>query len=68
MADQFDQAQRIDELMRDSARAAQQKQAARTPPAVPTGECLNPLCGEPVGPPKLFCNSGCAAQHAKFQK
>ena len=65
MADQFDQAQRIDQLMADSARAHQEKKAAAEPKLLPTGECQNPACGEPVPAPKLFCNAECAKQHAR---
>lgn len=28
----------------------------------PTGECLNPKCGELVEPPRLFCNSDCSTE------
>lgn len=65
MADQFDNAQRIDQLMTESARAHQAKLAASEPKLDPTGECQNPMCGEPVEPPRLFCNAKCASEHAR---
>ena len=65
MADQFDQAQEIDALMAASARAQQEKKAAKEPKLEATGECLNPLCGEPVDAPKLFCGPNCAKEHAR---
>jgi len=68
MADQFDQAQETEALMTSSALAAQAKRAACAPAVEATGECQNPLCGEPVEHPKLFCDAKCAAAHAKRSK
>lgn len=77
MADQFDQAQEIDALMRSSAMAQQAKKAAAMPKLEPTGECQNPACGEPLRRVRnpagelampLFCNADCAKQHARCSK
>lgn len=68
MADQFDQAQAIDLLMTESARAQQTKRALKEPKLEPEGECLNPRCGEPLDPPRLFCGPTCAQEHARYSK
>jgi hypothetical protein len=71
MADQFDQAQEIDALMRSSAIAQQAKKAAASPKLEAIGECHNPLCGEPFEGDdiaKLFCGPKCAAEHARRSK
>jgi hypothetical protein len=66
MADQFDQAQAIDLLMAESALAQHAKKAAAEPKLLATGECLNPMCCEPLTlAGQLFCNSGCAKEHAR---
>ena len=48
--------------------AAQKKRAASAPKLQPSGECQNERCGEefPPGDQRLFCDSVCAAAHAKF--
>jgi hypothetical protein len=68
MTDTFDQAQATEALETDAALRAQQLRAALAPRVDPTGECLNPLCGEPVESPKLFCNANCAQEHARRSK
>jgi hypothetical protein len=68
MADQFDQASETEALSISSALAAQAKRAAAAIPLAATGECQNPLCGEPLDPPRLFCGSRCAAEHSKRRK
>jgi hypothetical protein len=68
MADLFDQAQETDALLVSSALAAQRARAASTAQPDPTGECLNPLCGEPLDMPRLFCGPKCATEHARYSK
>jgi hypothetical protein len=70
MADQFDAASDIEMRDRELRLAAQLAKAAAMPRLIPTGECLNPRCGEAfeVGSLKLFCNSKCAQQHSIFQR
>jgi hypothetical protein len=68
VADQFDQAQRIDGLMAESALALHQKNAAKEPKLKPNGECWNPLCGEPLVGAALFCGPSCAQEHARRSK
>jgi hypothetical protein len=65
MADQFDRAQDEDARQTAFAIAAQQRQAASAPKLEATGECLNPLCGEDLDPPRLFCGPSCAQEHAR---
>jgi hypothetical protein len=68
MADVFEQAQEREQLDRQQALKAQQLMAAAAPKLLPTGECQNPLCGEPVDGERLFCGAACAAEHAKRVK
>jgi hypothetical protein len=68
MTDLFDHAQATEALETDAALRAQQLRAALAEKVQPTGECLNPLCGEPLDPPQLFCNSQCAREHARRSK
>lgn len=68
MTDPFDQASATEALTLSVALEAQQRRAAATPRPDPTGECLNPLCGEPVAAPRLFCGQNCAAVHARYNK
>lgn len=65
MSDQFDQAQETEALLISSALAAQAKRAACSIQLEAIGECHNPLCGEPLELPKLFCGPKCAAEHSK---
>lgn len=66
VADQFDQSQETEALHIAAALAAQARRVA--PVVLHDGYCKNPLCGEPVEAPKLFCDAKCAAQHAKRSK
>lgn len=68
MADEIQQAQ--DHALREveRARKAQQLMAASMPKLQPSGECLNPLCGEPLEGVQLFCGPACAKEHAKRVK
>lgn len=68
MADQFDQATETEALSLSAALAAQAARAANAPKVEPTGECLNPLCGEPLAHPRLFCGANCAAEYASRRK
>lgn len=68
MADEFDRAQELDALAVTSAMNLQRKLAAAAPKLTATGECLNPLCGEPLDPPQLFCGPQCAQEHARRSK
>lgn len=79
MADILDQAQDSLEREEQAAQAARQAQAAWDAAHAPdpTGECLNPLCGEPLDPVPdghggavmpLFCGPACAKEHAKRVK
>ena len=68
MADEFDRAQELDALAVTSALNHHAKLAARAPKLAHTGECHNPLCGEPLESPRLFCGPKCAQQHAKRSK
>lgn len=71
MADQFDRAQDENERMTGFYIHQQQTKAASEPKLAAIGECLNTACGEPFdGEPigRLFCNSGCAKEHAKRSK
>lgn len=68
MTDQFDQAQATEALETEAALRAHQLRAAAAEKVEPTGECLNPLCGEPLDPPQLFCGSQCAREHARRSK
>jgi hypothetical protein len=68
MTDLFDHAQATEALETDAALRAQQMRAALAEKVQPTGECLNPLCGEPLDPPQLFCGPKCAREHARRSK
>lgn len=68
MADQFERAQELDALNLASSLALQERRAASTPKLSHTGECQNPLCGEPLESPRLFCGPICAKQHARRSK
>jgi hypothetical protein len=68
MSDTFDQAQEREAIENATAVRIQQARAAKHEEPSPTGECMNPLCGEPVESPKLFCNSRCAQEHARRVK
>lgn len=68
MADLYDQAQDTDALLVASALAVQKTKAAAEPKLAATGECLNPLCGEPLPGPQLFCGASCAKEHARRSK
>jgi hypothetical protein len=68
MADDFERAQELDALAVVSARNLQERKAAREPKLEHTGECLNPLCGEPIESPRLFCGIPCAQEHARRSK
>lgn len=65
MADDLDRAQ--DEAARQTefALAQQMAAAARIPKLEATGECRNPLCGEELEKPRLFCGPKCATEHAR---
>lgn len=66
--DDFERAQEREQLDRQQALTAQQQSAAAMPKLQPTGECRNPLCCEPLDPPKLFCGPKCAEEHARRVK
>jgi hypothetical protein len=68
MTDLYDQASETEALALHTALLAQQAKAAATVQPVATGECLNPLCGEELEPPKLFCGPDCAREHARRSK
>lgn len=68
MADQFDQASETEALALSVALAVQAAKAASSAKPEPTGECLNPLCCEPLGHPRLFCGPKCAQEHARYSK
>jgi hypothetical protein len=68
MADVFDQAQDLVLRENELARMAQQRLASHAPKLEPTGECQNPLCGEPLDGARLFCGPDCAKEHAKRVK
>jgi hypothetical protein len=68
VADEFDRAQELDALAVTSALNLQRKLAANAPRLDHTGECQNPLCGEPLDPPQLFCGPSCAREHARRSK
>lgn len=68
MSDIFDQASETEALALSAALQAQQAKAAASVPLAATGECLNPLCGEELEPPKLFCGPDCAREHARRSK
>jgi hypothetical protein len=68
MTDLYDQASETEALALSAALLAQQAKAAATVQPVATGECLNPLCGEPLDPPQLFCGPQCAREHARRSK
>jgi len=68
MADVFDAAQEAEARETAHALAAQQARAASAPKLEATGECLNPLCGEELEPPRLFCGPSCAQEHARRSK
>jgi hypothetical protein len=68
MADDIERAQEADARNRAAALAAHQARAAAAEPLAATGECRNPLCGEPVETPRLFCGPACAQQHARYSK
>lgn len=66
--DQFDQAQESDARETEAAYRAQQARAANAVKLTATGECQNPMCGEELEPPRLFCGPKCAQQHARRTK
>lgn len=68
MSDIFDQAQDTEANETAAALLRQQMKAAATPHPDPTGECMNPLCCEPLDPPKLYCGPKCAQEHARRMK
>lgn len=68
MADQYDQASDTEALTLNVALLAQQAKAATTPKLEPVGECLNPICCEPLEEPRLFCGPKCAQEHARYTK
>lgn len=66
MADVFDQAQ--DRAQQDLEQCLQAARAAVAPKLKATGECRNPLCGEPLEAGRLFCGPACAQEHARRVK
>lgn len=69
MADQFDRAQDTDALITEDARERHALKAASELKLVPTGECQNPVCGEPFhNSARLFCGPICAQAHARQRK
>jgi hypothetical protein len=68
MPDLFDQAQDGEARENEAAMRAQRVRAEMAEPTKATGECLNPLCGEPLDPPQLFCGPNCAREHARRVK
>ncbi len=68
MTDTFDQASETEALTLSAALAAQAAKAAASTKLEPTGECLNPICGEPVDEPRLFCGPKCAQGYARYAK
>lgn len=58
----------LEQQTTELALAEQRAKAASAKKLHPTGECQNPLCGEPVEGERLFCGPICAKEHAKRVK
>lgn len=70
MPDFFDRASEHEQQALADQLHAQQLRAALTPKSAPSGECNNPKCGEefPLGDKRLYCDSNCAAEHARLMR
>lgn len=71
MADDIDRAQERDELNLKEALSVQRQRAMATAHLTPTGECLNPRCGEPFAAndaTRLFCGPDCEAEHRRVRR
>ena len=64
MADDVDNANEIQELFLERALASRKP----APQTLATGFCQNPLCGEYLGDPRLYCDGKCAGEAAKYGK
>lgn len=67
MPDFFDKASEHEQRALQDQLEAQRLRAACAPKLAPSGECMNPRCGEefPAGDPRVFCNAKCAVEHAR---
>lgn len=70
MADDFDRASDAEMRDRELLLKAHSALSALVTRMAPSGECHNPLCGEPFHPdsPKLFCDDKCAKQHSLYKR
>lgn len=67
MPDFFDKASDTEQQHLRDQLEAQRLRAAAAPRLAPVGHCRNVRCGEefPTGDSRLFCDSKCAAEHAR---
>lgn len=68
MPDDFDKASETEAKTLQDQLDAQRLRAACAPKLAPSGECMNPRCGEefPAGDPRVFCGAQCANEHARL--
>jgi hypothetical protein len=70
MPDFNDHASEVEQQTLADQLEAQVIRASLAPKVAARGVCLNPRCGEEfsLGDPRLYCNSACAAEHARLSR
>lgn len=64
MADDADNAQIVTEQFLERALASRKP----SPQSRATGFCQNPLCGDYLGDPRLYCDGKCATEAAQYER